>query len=216
MNANSSTAMAPLGAISGPVTHDTYSFEDFVLRFRFVAGMSERGGNYPISRQCKFSAMVKRERVFDALALLHTWRVYRPDPEHLILDSVDSFIRIKASDGPHACSCICDIWTGTAEEAERLLTMMKAHFHNSLYTKSTFSIEWLYVAEHDHLTSQAMEEAFDDVLHDSAYPSIIGGVDAFIEDYLTSTESVDSSGAARNRQDPAHPRYFGCNEYQKG
>jgi hypothetical protein len=53
-----------------------------------------------------------------------------------------------------------------------------------------FTIDWYFHAGHSGLTNISFEELADPALIDEAYPSIEGGVSAFIERYLEARDTV--------------------------
>jgi hypothetical protein len=167
-----------------------YYLADLVLQNRLARALDEGAARYPIHRVLRFAARIELEVLLDAIALDPAWRVERIHSESLVIDAAGLFIGAYGSRKADYCSCSFHIWAADVARAEEARQRILAKAGSTRITEPMFSIDWHFVTSGGNLESAAIEELADDVLHDSAYPEIKGGVGNFIAHYLEAPETV--------------------------
>ena len=167
-----------------------YDLADLVLHNRIAKALEEGTARYPIFRELRFAARIELEVLIDAVALDTAWRAERVHSASLVLDADGLFVAAYGSRKSDYCSCVFHVWAADLARAEEAKQRILAKAGATLITEPMFSIDWHFVTSGDSLESASIEEVADDVLHDSAYPGIQGGVASFIARYLEAPETV--------------------------
>jgi hypothetical protein len=163
---------------------------ELVLQNRIASALDAGAARYPIYRVVRFAARIELDVLLDAIALDSAWRGERVHAEALILDAEGLFVSGYGSRKADYCSCIFYVWAADVARAEAAKANILAKAGSTLITEPMFSIEWNFLTSQRELESAVIDEMADDVLRDSAYPEIKGGVRAFIERYLDVSETV--------------------------
>lgn len=172
------------------LSKNVWDFAELVLKSRFARALEEGIARYPVHRSLRFAARVDLEKLFDDLALNLGWSAQRIDSGTMILDSKGFFISAHGGRKDDYCSCYFGIWAESPERAGQVREAILARVGSARITEPMFSIDWHFLTSKHELQNAAIEEMADDVVHDEAYPTIEGGVGAFIRRYLDAPETV--------------------------
>jgi hypothetical protein len=172
------------------ITRDVYDASEFVFANRFVNAMHEGVNRYPIVRTLRFAARVELEALLDAIALDPAWRVERTSVNDLVIDGDGVFITGYGGRKADYSSCSFCIWAADIGRAEQAKQRLLDKAGSTRITEPMFSIDWHFLTSRGDLESASIEEIASDVLHDSSYPEIEGGVGRFIQRYLDADETV--------------------------
>jgi hypothetical protein len=164
-------------------------FSQVVLENRMLRAFDAGAARYPVYRVLRFAARVELEVLFDAIALDGGWRAERLNAEAMLLDGDGVFVTAYGSRKMDYCSCHFYIWASDVARAEATKQRLLGKVGSTRITEPMFLIEWSFVSTQG-LDSAWIEEMATDVLRDAAYPELAGGVNAFIDRYLRSPESV--------------------------
>jgi hypothetical protein len=167
-----------------------WSFGDLLLKARMMKALEEGSSHFPIYRWLRFAAREDVVDLFDRLALNPAWSAQRLSAWSMVLDGEGLLVTADAGRSAGYCSCTFGIWADSVERAESAKARIEAEVATTRVNEPMFSIDWHFLSGKRELESASIEELADDVLHDSAYPEIRGGVAAFIRDYLASAEAV--------------------------
>ena len=157
---------------------------------RIARALDEGVARYPIYRVLRFAARIELEVLLDAIALDGAWRAERLHAEAMLLDAEGLFVAVYGSRKADYCSCSFHIWAADLARAEEAQQRLLAKAGSTRITEPMFSIEWNFLTSRGELETAVIEEIADDVLRDSAYPEIKGGVRSFITRYLDAPETV--------------------------
>ncbi len=169
---------------------DFWDFSDLVLKTRFMQAIEDGVSRYPINRSLRFAVREDLEALFDRMAMQLGWRAQRLHASSLILDSEGLFITAEGSRKADYCSCAFAIWADTPDRAEQAKSRIEALAAANRMHEPMFSIDWHFLTAKGMLESASIEELADDILIDSAYPEVPGGVNTFIARYLAARETV--------------------------
>lgn len=172
------------------VTKRVHHVGSLVLDNRVVRAMTEGVSRYPIYRVARFAARVELEALFDAIALDSAWRAERIHAESMLLDGDGVFVHANGTRKLDYCSCAFYVWAADIARAEAARKRLLDKAGATRITEPMFTIEWSFLTSRGELESAFIEELANDVLYDSAYPEIAGGVPAFIDAYLRAPETV--------------------------
>lgn len=175
---------------SAGMTQQVWQFQDLVLKSRFARALEQGAARYPIQRTVRFAARIELEKLFDEIATRLGWAAQRLDSHSLILDGEGLFITAYGGRKAEYCSCIFHVWADTAERAERARQLLLEKVGEARIREPMFSIDWHFLTAKGELESASIEELANDVLHDAAYPEMLGGLPAFIGRYLAAPEPV--------------------------
>ena len=172
------------------LTKQVHYLGALVHESRIARALEEGVARYPIYRVLRFAARVELEVLLDAIALDTAWRAERLHAESMLLDADGLFVAAYGNRKADYCSCSFYIWAGDLARAEEAKGRLLAKAGSTRITEPMFSIDWHFLTARGELESATIEEMVDDVLRDSAYPAIQGGVHAFIARYLDAPETV--------------------------
>ena len=170
-------------------TNRVYGLPQLVWSNRVARAMEQGMSCYPIYRKLHFAARIELEVLLDAIALDPSWRVERQNAENLFIDGEGIFVMAYGSRKAEYCSCVFYIWAADVAKAEAAKACILAKAGSTRITEPMFTIDWNFVTSNG-IDSAEIEELATDVLYNSAYPEIVGGVHAFIARYLDAKETV--------------------------
>jgi len=170
-------------------TNRVYGLPQLVWSNRVARAMEQGMSCYPIYRKLHFAARIELEVLLDAIALDPSWRVERQNAENLFIDGEGIFATAYGSSKAEYCSCVFFIWAADVAKAEAAKACILAKAGSTRITEPMFTIDWNFVTSNG-IDSAEIEELATDVLYNSAYPEIVGGVHAFIARYLDAKETV--------------------------
>ena len=171
------------------ITNRVHGLAHLVLSNRAVRAIEKGVSCYPIYRKLHFAARIELEVLQDAIALDPAWRVVRQGSENLFFDGDGIFVMAYGSRKSEYCSCFFYIWAEDVAKAEAVKQRILDKAGATRVTEPMFTIDWNFVTS-DGIDSAEIEELATDVVHDCAYPEIVGGVRAFIARYLDAKETV--------------------------
>jgi hypothetical protein len=171
------------------MTRQVHTLWNLVLDNRIARAMDAGVSRYPIYRVAHFAAHIELDVLLDAIGLDPAWHAERVSYESVLLDGDGVFIVGYGSRKVDYCSCSFYIWAADVARAEEARERVLDKVGSTRITEPMFRVEWAFVTSHG-LDSALIEEMADDVVRDSAYPEIAGGVRSFIDRYLASPESV--------------------------
>jgi len=169
---------------------EVYNIGELSLMQRFSAALAKGVSRYPIHRVLRFAVRGELEPFFDKLALREDWCALRVDDTHLVLDTGKLLISAQGNRKSDYCSCHFEIWSADVETAEAAKAVILETAGSARLTEPMFSIDWYFLTSRGSLECATIEELANDVLLDEAYPGVDGGVNAFIDRYLASDETV--------------------------
>jgi len=170
-------------------TNRVYGLPQLVWSNRVAQAVEQGMSCYPIYRKLHFAARIELEVLLDAIALDPSWRVERQNAENLFIDGEGIFAMAYGSRKAEYCSCVFFIWAADVAKAEAAKACILAKAGSTRITEPMFTIDWNFVTSNG-IDSAEIEELATDVLYNSAYPEIVGGVHAFIARYLDAKETV--------------------------
>jgi hypothetical protein len=175
--------------LSAGNTNRVYGLPQLVWSNRVARAVEQGMSCYPIYRKLHFAARIELEVLLDAIALDPSWRVERQNAENLFIDGEGIFVMAYGSRKAEYCSCVFYIWAADVAKAEAAKACILAKAGSTRITEPMFTIDWNFVTSNG-IDSAEIEELATDVLYNSAYPEIVGGVHAFIARYLDAKETV--------------------------
>lgn len=175
---------------SAGMTQQVWQFQDLVLKSRFAKALEQGAARYPIQRSVRFAARIELEALFDDIATKLGWTAQRLDAHSMVLDGEGLFISAYGGRKAEYCSCFFSVWADSSERAERARQLLLDKVGEARIREPMFSIDWHFLTSKGELESASIEELANDVLHDAAYPELLGGVAAFIRRYLDAQETV--------------------------
>jgi len=175
--------------LSTGITNRVYGLPQLVWSNRVARAVEQGMSCYPIYRKLHFAARIELEVLLDAIALDPSWRVERLNSESLFIDAEGIFVMAYGGRKAEYCSCVFYIWAADVAKAEGTKERILAKAGSTRITEPMFTIDWNFVTA-EGIDSAEIEELATDVVHDRAYPEIVGGVHAFIARYLDAKETV--------------------------
>ena len=172
------------------LTKQVHHLGALVHESRIARALEDGIARYPIYRVLRFAARVELEVLLDAIALDPAWRAERLHAEAMLIDGDGVFVAAYGSRKADYCSCSFYIWAADVARAEQAKERLLAKAGSTRITEPMFSIDWHFLTARGELENATIEEMADDVLRDSAYPAIHGGVHAFLARYLDAPETV--------------------------
>ncbi len=175
--------------LSTAITNRVHGLPQLVWSNRIARAVEQGMSCYPIYGKLHFAVRIELEVLQDAIALDPSWRVERQNEESLFVDGEGIFMMAYASRKAEYCSCVFYIWAADVAKAEAAKERILAKAGSTRITEPMFTIDWNFVTS-EGIDSAEIEELATDVVHNGAYPEIVGGVHAFIARCLDAKETV--------------------------
>jgi hypothetical protein len=178
-----------IAGVNISLTSELWDLAGSVVRARAVRALDLATRTLPVYRLQRWSVHRKVIQVFDELACDPYFNAQRTDAGSALLSAPGVFVAAEGHDKGSYCSCVFQVWSESRARADEVEARLKALMGDQWLRGQTFVIDWHFIVR-GNLRSSSFEEIANEVLLDEAYPSLIGGVNAFVERYLTAPESV--------------------------
>jgi hypothetical protein len=169
---------------------DLDSLADSMLGMRAIQALDNDPSLFPILRELRFAVRRPLEEVFDDLALHAAPRAQRLEAGAVILEGEGFFASAKGRRKTDYTSGTICVWARDLVRLREVEADVLRAIGDQMVREEQFTIDWYFHAGHSGLTNISFEELADPALIDEAYPSIEGGVSAFIERYLEARDTV--------------------------
>jgi hypothetical protein len=169
---------------------DLDSLADSMLGMRAIQALDNDPSLFPILRELRFAVRRPLEEVFDDLALHAAPRAQRLEAGAVILEGEGFFASAKGRRKTDYTSGTIGVWARDLVRLREVEADVLRAIGDQMVREEQFTIDWYFHAGHSGLTNISFEELADPALIDEAYPSIEGGVSAFIERYLEARDTV--------------------------
>lgn len=170
-------------------TLDAHDYETAALHGMLAQTLAQGDPGLPFFRRHQVAARIDPPRLLERYSSRVGWHVQRPDPVTLVTRAAGAFAIIIATGTPEHCTMSFRLWAATPRLADTLATELLAEVANCRISETLFRLEWRFVTSRG-LSRAVTMERLQDVLVDEAYPTLHGGVSAFMQGYLDAPESV--------------------------
>jgi hypothetical protein len=169
---------------------DLDSLADSMLGMRAIQALDNDPSLFPVHRVLRFAVRRPLEEVFDDLALLAAPRAQRLEEGAAVIEG-DGFL---ASASGHRktdySSGTIRIWARDLARLREAEADILRAIGDQMVREEQFTIDWHFHSSHGGLTNVSFDELADPTLIDEAYPTITGGVAAFIGRYLAARDTI--------------------------
>lgn len=169
---------------------DLDSLADSLLGMRAIQALDNDPSLFPIHRTLRFAVRRPLEEVFDDLALRAAPRAQRLDAGVVIFEGDGFFASARGHRKTDYSSGTVCIWARDLGRLREVEVAIQRAIGDQMVREEQFTIDWHFHSGHSGLTNVSFEELADKALLDEAYPSIEGGVSAFIERYLEARDTI--------------------------
>jgi hypothetical protein len=169
---------------------DLDSLADSMLGMRAFRALDNSPSLFPIHRAIRFAVRRPLEEVFDDLALHAAPRAQRLEAGAVIFEGEGFFASASGHRKTDYSSGTIRVWARDLTRLREAETHILRAIGDQMVREEQFTIDWYFHGGHSGLTNVSFEELADPALIDEAYPSIEGGVSAFIERYLAARDTI--------------------------
>lgn len=169
---------------------DLDSLADSMLGMRAIQALDNDPTLFPIHRVLRFAVRRSLEEVFDDIALHAGPRAQRLDAGEVIFEGDGFFASAKGRRKTAYSSGTVYVWARDIARLREAETAILRAIGDQMVREEQFTIDWYFHGGHSGLTNVSFEELADPALMNEAYPSIEGGVVAFIERYLGARDTI--------------------------
>lgn len=169
---------------------DLDSLADSMLGMRAIQALDNDPTLFPVHRVLRFAVRRHLEEVFDDLALHAAPRAQRLEAGAVIFEGEGFFASATGRRKTDYSSGTVSIWARDLDRLREVETHILRALGDQMVREEQFTIDWYFHGGHSGLTNISFEELADPALTNEAYPSIEGGVAAFIERYLTARDTI--------------------------
>lgn len=172
------------------ISVEVYSLADQILMRRIKTAVEGGESRYPMCSSFGVAAWVDyataKRRIAES-----GWTVNAPEDNVMIIEAPEIFALCVVSQKTRYCSARLKVWAGSDTIHKKFEERFRALFEKELVKGEMFGLRWAFVGQHG-LDDVYVEEIFEDVLLDEAYPELAsyGGVKGFIDSYLAGDETV--------------------------
>jgi hypothetical protein len=170
-------------------TLDVPDYETAALNGMLAQTLAEGGPGLPFFRHEQAAARIDPAHLLERFSSRAGWCVQRPDPVTLIARTASAFAIILATGTPKHCTMSFRLWAATPHLADTLAAELLAEVSQCRISETLFRLEWRFTSSRGLSRAVTMERP-QEVLLDEAYPTLAGGVSAFLDSYLEAPESV--------------------------
>lgn len=169
---------------------DLDSLADSMLGMRTIQALDNHPSLFPIHRELRFAVRRPLEHVFDDLALHAAPRAQRLEAGAVIFEGEGFFASATGRRKTGYSSGTICVWARNLDRLREVETQILRAIGDQMVREEQFTIDWYFHGGHSGLTNVSFEELADPALIDEAYPSIEGGVSAFIHRYLQARDTI--------------------------
>lgn len=169
---------------------DLDSLADSMLGMRAIQALDNDPSLFPVHRVIRFAVRRPLEEVFDDLALHAAPRAQRLEVGAVIFEGDGFFASATGRRKTDYSSGTIRVWAWDLVRLREVEADVLRAVGDQMVREEQFTIDWYFHSGHSGLTNVSFEELADPALIDEAYPSIEGGVAAFIERYLTARDTI--------------------------
>ena len=169
---------------------DLESIAESMLGMRAFQALDNDPSLFPVHRVLRFAVRRPLEDVFDDLALHAAPRAQRLEAGAVIFEGEGFFASATGRRKKDYSSGTIRVWTRDLVRLREVEADILRAIGDQMVREEQFTIDWYFHGAHGGLTNVSFEELADPALIDEAYPSIEGGVAAFIERYLAARDTI--------------------------
>lgn len=170
-------------------TMDVHDYESAALHGMLAQALAQGSPGLPFYRREQVAARIDPQRLLERFSSRAGWHVQRPDPVTLVARSAGAFAIIIATGTPKHCTMSFRLWAASAALADTLASELLAEVAHCRISETLFRLEWCFLTTRGLNRAVTMERP-QEVLLDEAYPTLPGGVSAFLQSFLDAPESV--------------------------
>ncbi len=176
-------------AVHVALTSELYDLAASVVRARAVRAIDLETRSLPVFRVLRWSVNRKINDLFDALACDPYFSAQRIDAGNALLTAPGVFVSATGHDKTNYCSCVFQVWAESRARLKEAKQRLR-HLSGELRARhKSFVVDWHFMMGNT-LRSSSFEEIVTEQLVDEAYPTLEGGVQAFVERYVASPDAV--------------------------
>jgi hypothetical protein len=168
---------------------DSTALADSLLGLRAFQAFDASAAHFPIHREIRFSSRRAIDGLFDDLATKVAPRAHRLDVGSILLEGEGFIASVTGRRKTDYTSGTARVWGEDLERVREVERLIDAVVADSRVCGETFTIDWHFACAHG-LSNVAFDELADPALLDAAYPTIDGGIAAFVARYLESPATV--------------------------
>jgi len=172
------------------VQADLDSLAGSMLGMRAIQALDNEPSLFPVHRVLRFAIRRPLEEVFDDLALHAAPRAQRLDVGEVIMEGDGYFASATGRRKMNYSSGSIRLWARDIDRLRIAEADILRAIGDQMIREEQFTIDWHFHSGHGGLTNVSFEELADAALADEAYPSIEGGISAFIERFLEARDTI--------------------------
>jgi hypothetical protein len=168
---------------------DSTALVDSLLGLRAFRAFDDSAAHFPIHREIRFSSRRAAEDLFDDLAIHVAPRAHRLEVSSIVMEGEGFVATVTGHRKTDYTSGIARVWAADLERVREIERRIASVVAESRVREQMFTIDWHFECVHG-LSNVAFDEVADADLLDAAYPTIEGGIAAFVHRYLESSATV--------------------------
>jgi ATPase family associated with various cellular activities (AAA) len=168
---------------------DSSALVESLLGLRAFQAFDSSAAHFPIHRELRFSSRRAIDVLFDDLATHVAPRAHRLEVGSIVMEGEGFVASIAGRRKMDYTSGIARVWAADIDRVREIQALISSVVADSRVREEMFTIDWYFAASHG-LSNVAFEELADPELVDTAYPTVEGGVAAFVARYIESGETV--------------------------
>lgn len=165
------------------------SVVNFAARDRFFKKIAD-GKPLSTFREFQLSVEMEVDDLHDRFSTMPGFSTTRFDEHESVFESDGDLIHVRCVKRKHYSSMHFRLWTFSRERASDLRQAISRQVEDAILKDTVFSIDWQFESGRNGIQSVLIDEVADGPLSEDAYPSIDGGVHAFIERFLNADEPI--------------------------
>jgi len=169
---------------------DLDSLADSMLGMRAIQALDSDPSLFPVHRVLRFAVRRPLEEVFDDLALHAAPRAQRLEEGAAIFEGDGFLASATGHRKTNYSSGTILVWAKDLFRLREVEADILRALGDQMVREEQFTIDWHFHAGHGELTNVSFDELADPALIDEAYPTIAGGVAAFIDRYLAARDTI--------------------------
>lgn len=166
-----------------------HCYERAMLKSLLARAHVTGDATFRVFRQSHMTLRSDPGLLIDELAVRVDWQSLRPDSNTVIVRADGLFGIVEANGSREKCFLGVQLWADTAARGDSWMARILSDYRRYEFMDIGFSLQWRFLDGKGQIARASTEERESGELLDEAYP-LLGGIDAFIEEYLEAAETV--------------------------
>lgn len=174
----------------GNINLDTWNFSAFYMQNTMLNALNQEGKGFPYYEDFRFATTFAAEDLFEEIVKATDLKAARDSSNKVIYANDNLVCQAVSYSTIRNTSFHFSIIAKSKSEIIGFRELVEGIAGDRIITRPMISINWYFLNNKNELNHAFIEELADPPVLDEAYPFISNGVYSFIDEYLSSSETI--------------------------